>query len=155
MQWVDKDKSSQPDPKAELHGRKIMLCVWWDRCSIIHFKSLSRNETVTADLYVQQLQHVHQSLLKKCPALINRKNVVLLHDNARPHAARVTQEEILELGWSVLPHPPYSLDLAPSNYHLFRSLQNSLMGTNFTNEHQVREFVEKFFTSKMAEFYAK
>ena len=49
-QWVDKDKSSQPDPKAELHGRKIMLCVWWDCCGIIHFKLLNRNETVTADL---------------------------------------------------------------------------------------------------------
>ena len=27
-QWVDKDKSPKPDPKAELYGRKIMLCVW-------------------------------------------------------------------------------------------------------------------------------
>ena len=52
-------------------------------------------------------------------------------------------------------HPPYSPDLAPSDYHLFRSLQNSLMGTNFSNEDQVREFVENFFTSKLAEFYAK
>ena len=26
-QWVDKDKSPQPDPKAEFHGRKITLCV--------------------------------------------------------------------------------------------------------------------------------
>ena len=29
------------------------------------------------------------------------------------------------------------------------------MGTNFFNEDQVREFVENFFTSKPAEFYAK
>ena len=132
-----------------------MLCVWWDRRGIIHFELLNRNETVTADLYVQQLQRVHQSLLEKRPALVNRKNVVLLHDNARPHTARVTQENVLELGCSVLPHPPYSPDLVPSDYHLFRSLQNSLMGTNFSNEDQVREFVENFFTSKPAEFYAK
>ena len=37
-QWVDKDKSPQLDLKAELHGRKIMLCVWWDHRSIIHFE---------------------------------------------------------------------------------------------------------------------
>ena len=85
--WADKNKSPQPDPKAELHGRKIMLCVWWDRRGIIHFKLLSRNETFTADLYVQQLQHIHQSLLEKCPALVKWKNVVLLHDNTRPHTA--------------------------------------------------------------------
>ena len=132
-----------------------MLCVWWDRRGIIHFELLNRNETVTADLYLQQLQHVHQSLLEKRPALVNRKNVVLLHDNARPHTARVTQEKNLELGWSVLSHPPYSPDLAPSDYQLFRSLQNSLMGTNFSNEDQAREFFENLFTSKPAEFYAK
>ena len=50
--WVDKDKSPQPEPKAELHGRKITLCVWWDCCSIIHFELLNHNEMVTADLYV-------------------------------------------------------------------------------------------------------
>ena len=80
-----------------------MLCVWWDHHCIIHLELLNRNETVTADLHVQQLQRIHQSLLKKHPTLVNQKNVVL-HDNARPHTARVTQENILELGWSVLPH---------------------------------------------------
>ena len=35
------------------------------------------------------------------------------------------------------------------------SLQNSLMGTNFSNEDLVREYVENIFTSKPAEFYAK
>ena len=109
-----------------------MLCVRWDHRDIIHFELFNQNETVIADLYIQQLQHVHQSFLEKHPALINRKN-----DNARPHTIRVTQEKILELDWSVLPHPPYSPDLVPSDYHLFRSLQNSLMGTNFSNEDQV------------------
>ena len=70
------------------------MCVWWVRHSIIHFELLNHNEIVTADFYVQQLQRIHQSLLKKHPALVNRKNVVLLHDNARPHAARVTYEHV-------------------------------------------------------------
>ena len=80
-----------------------MLCVWWNRRGIFHFELLNRNEMVTADLYVQQLQYVHQSLLEERPALVNRKNVVLLHDNARPHTARVTQEHFLELGCSTSP----------------------------------------------------
>ena len=82
-------------------------------------------QTYTSSIYSTSI-----SLFKKCPALINWKNVVLLHDNARPHTARVTQEKILELDWPFLPHPPSSPDLAPSDYHLYRSLQNSLMGTN-------------------------
>ena len=43
----------------------------------------------------------------------------------------VTRQKILQLGWDVLTHPLYSPDLPPSNYHLFRSLQNSLNDVNF------------------------
>ena len=35
-------------------------------------------------------------------------------------------QKILYLGWSVLPHQPYSSDLIPSDFHLFPSLQNAL-----------------------------
>lgn len=62
-QWIDKEKSPEPTPKRELHGDKVLLCAWWDRHGIIHFEFLNRN-TLTADLYVQQLQRVHQSLIK-------------------------------------------------------------------------------------------
>lgn len=38
----------------------------------------------------------------------------------------------------LLLHPPYS-DIAPSDYHLFRSLQNSLNGKNFFLNHRSPE----------------
>jgi hypothetical protein len=38
----------------------------------------------------------------------------------------MTKAAIQELDWEILPHPPYSSDLAPSDYHLFRSLSNNL-----------------------------
>ena len=60
-QWVDEDKSPHPDPKPEVRGRKIMLYVWWDCRGIIHLERLNRNETVTADLYLQQLQRLLQT----------------------------------------------------------------------------------------------
>ena len=51
-------------------------------------------QIVNADLYSQQLQHVHKNLLRKRCALGHRRNVVLLLDNnAKPHSVRITQEK--------------------------------------------------------------
>ena len=98
-QWSDGDQPSLSDPKANIHGKKILLLVRWDCRGTIHHEILKSNLTITVDAYVQQLQRVKEKLYEKRPALVNRKNIILLRDNARPHAARATQEEILELGW--------------------------------------------------------
>ncbi|GBP54769.1 Mariner Mos1 transposase [Eumeta japonica] len=52
--------------------------------------------------------------------------IILLHDNARLHVAVPVKNYLKELDWEVLPHPPYSPDIAPSNYHLFRSMARAL-----------------------------
>jgi hypothetical protein len=38
------------------------------------------------------------------------------------HAANMMKAAIQELDWEILPHPPYSPDLAPADYHLFPPL---------------------------------
>ena len=60
---------------------------------------------------------------EKWPELATRKDVKGHQDNARPHTSLVTRKKSLELGWKVMPYPPYSLDLTSSDYNLFRSLQ--------------------------------
>lgn len=47
---------------------------------------------------------------------------VFLDDNPKPHRSRMTNAKTEELGWDRLVHPAYSPDLAPSDFHLFRSL---------------------------------
>ncbi|XP_017765323.1 PREDICTED: uncharacterized protein LOC108554525, partial [Eufriesea mexicana] len=46
------------------------------------------------------------------------------HDKAGPHASIVTRQKLREHVGVVLMHPPYSPDLAPSNYHLLLSMAN-------------------------------
>jgi hypothetical protein len=38
----------------------------------------------------------------------------------------MTKADVQELDWEILPHPPYSPDLAPSDYHLFPSLSPTI-----------------------------
>jgi len=37
----------------------------------------------------------------------------------------------------VIPHPPYSPDLAPSDFHLFGPLKDALLGTRFEDDKSV------------------
>jgi len=51
------------------------------------------------------------------------KWVLFLHDNAPAHRALATQKKLAYLGFQCLDHPPYSPDMAPSDYHLFPGLK--------------------------------
>ena len=50
-------------------------------------------------------------------------------------------------------HPPYCPDLAPSDYHLFRSLQNLFNGKNFSNNDDLKSHLTEFFAVKDQKFY--
>ena len=79
--------------------------------------------------------------------------VLLLHDNARPHVAKATQNHIFTLRLELLPHAAYSSDMAPSDYHLFRSLQHHLADRHFERLEEIRECIDDFIASKPVSFY--
>ena len=67
-----------------------------------------------------------------------RKSVSILHDNARSQAARQTVILLERFGWEIITHPPYSPDLACSNFHLFPKLKEHLSGMRFNNDDATR-----------------
>ena len=153
--WLSSQDTVPHTARPPMHPRKIMLCIWWTSRQVVHYELLPTGQTVTAVLYSQQLERVQQALQQKEPALVNRKGVLFLHDNARPHIARLARDTIQRLRWETLCHPPYSPDLAPTDYHLFHSLDNHLRGKSFTSEADLRQALTDFFASKTPEFYRK
>ena len=53
----------------------------------------------------------------------------------------------------MMPYPPYNLDLASSDYHLFRSLQNHLNGKTFDSNEAVKNELIQLFASRNQTFY--
>ena len=94
-----------------------------------------------------------KEMKEKRPELANGTGVIFHQDNARSHTSLVTRKKLLELGWKVMPHPPYSLDLAPSDYHLSLSLQNHLNGKTFDSNEAVKNESIQYFASKNQTFY--
>jgi histone-lysine N-methyltransferase SETMAR len=60
-----------------------------------------------------------------------------LHDSAPAHRALATQKKLACLGFHCLDHPPYSPDLAPSDYRLFPGLKKQLKCCNFSSDAEV------------------
>lgn len=141
-------------PRPNIHQKKQMLSIWWDRRGPIHWELLESQKTINSDVYSEQLDRLDAEIKKKRPSVANRKGVLLQHDNARPHVSMKTRQKFQELGYEVLPHPAYSPDLAPSDYHLFLSLQNFLNGKTFVDQTAVESSITDFLGSKPESFYA-
>ena len=75
-----------------------------------------------------------------------------MYDNAPAHRTLATQKKLAYLGFRYLDHPPYSPDLALSNYHLFHGLKNQLKGRHFSSDVEVTAAVETWLDGQPSEF---
>ena len=78
---------------------------------------------------------------------------LMQHSNTGPHASLKTIEHAVNLGWTILPHPPYSPDLAPSDFQLFGLMKNGLHGQHFPSTETVTAAVKQWVTSTGTDFY--
>lgn len=154
-QWLATGQRPKATSKPEAHQKKVMLCVWWWVGGIIHWELLENGLSITAELYMAQLDRVQAKIRHQSDRSLFRRGVILQQDNARPHIANRTMAKIEELGWERLIHPPYSPDIAPSDYYLFRSLQHSVAGKRFSEVKEVKKHLSEYFASKSAAWYRR
>jgi len=76
-----------------------------------------------------------------------------LHDNAPAHRALATQKKLAYVGFQCLDHPPYSPDLAPSDYHLFPGLKKQLKGRHFSSDAEVIAAAETWLDGQPSDFF--
>jgi hypothetical protein len=81
------------------------------------------------------------------------KDVLLLHDNARPHTNWRTREAIAKMGWTALPHPAHSPDMAPSDYDLFGPVKDALRGRHFADDNELNQSFRDVLRNRGREFY--
>jgi [histone H3]-lysine36 N-dimethyltransferase SETMAR len=154
-QWLDPDEPPKHCPKRKVHQKKLMVTVWWSSYGVIHYDFMVPGTSITSDVYCSQLDDMMEKLAIKQPKMFNRLTPILLHDNARPHSAKNTVAKLQQLGLETLRHPPYSPDLAPTDYHFFQSLDNFLSGKNFTSSGAVKTAFQEFIDSRESVFYTK
>jgi len=86
---------------------------------------LPKGQTNNAEYYSSLLVKLKEILEEKRRGKLT-KGVSFLHDNVPTHRALATQKKLVYLGFQCFDPPPYSPNLAPSDYHLFPGLKNQL-----------------------------
>ncbi|GFX35999.1 mariner Mos1 transposase [Trichonephila clavipes] len=122
---VKRGEAAQTVAKPGLTAKKVQLCVWWHWKGIIYYDLLFYGHTLNSNLYCQQMDYLKLVIDQKRSEMANRGGVVFHQDNARLLTSVVTRQKLWELGWEVLMHPLCSLNLSPSDFHLFLALKTS------------------------------
>ncbi|GFU42902.1 histone-lysine N-methyltransferase SETMAR [Trichonephila clavipes] len=128
----------------------------WSKCGeSAQTELLPHGQALNSDLYCQQLDCLKLAIDQKWPALANRRGDVFKKDNARTHTSVLTRHNLWELDWEILMHPPYSPDLAPSDYHLFLALQNFLSDKKLGSREDSENRLLDVFANKSQDFYER
>jgi len=105
-----------------------MVSIFWDNEGVLLTDCLEKGKTVTSVHYAGLVSKLREVIKEK------RRGKLLHHDNAQVHTSHAPVATIHECGFELLPHPPYSPDLAPSDFHLFKHLKDSLCGRVFEDD---------------------
>jgi hypothetical protein len=117
--WDDVEEIGRPSHFQQ----KTMITIFFNgtgECKIaILPQGRKKNNTYFRGCVVQPLVEMCSPDGRK----VHETKVMLHFDNGPIHNARGVQEHLTGLGFKRLEHPPYSLDLAPSDFFLFGAMK--------------------------------
>ena len=98
-----------------------------------------------------ELRRVHQEIVKERRVKLTR-GVLLLQGNAPAYTSQVTMAVATKCSLQVLSHPPYSPDLAPSDFYLFPYLITYLRYRQFWSK---KDAVDEYLWDREEGFYSE
>lgn len=153
-QWTARGESAPKKAKTVPSAGKVMASVFWDARGIIFIDYLPRGKTINGEYYANLLQRLSEEIKIKRPHL-SKKKVLFHQDNAPVHTSGIAMAKIEELKFELLPHAPYSPDLAPSDYFLFPNLKKWLGGKRFASNEDVESTVNAYFEELDGSYYRR
>ena len=92
---------------------------------------------VNKQLYQEVLARLREAVRRKRPEFWENQTWMLHHDNAPAHASLLICSYLAKHQTSVVPHPPYSPDLAPVEFFLLPKLKTTLKGSCFQTTEEI------------------
>jgi [histone H3]-lysine36 N-dimethyltransferase SETMAR len=153
MQWKHHGSPVPKKFRTQASAGKIMATVFWDEQGLLLIEYMPHKTTITGAYYATVIRRLRQAIKEKRRGKL-RRGVLLLQDNAAVHTAGVSMQAVTECGFELVPHPPYSPDLAPSDFFLFSKLKKHLRGRRFANDCELKAAAESWFETQDKSFFS-
>jgi len=140
MVWIAEGEHPPQMAKRERTRDKVMYAIFFNgEGAIAHPTPPGR--TITGNYYRDSvLPYVQNQYNGKYP----NEPLRLHHDNAPAHRSGVVMDFMGEQGIELIPHPPYSPDLAPCDFWLFSRLKDHLRGTRYASRSQLGSVIYQY-----------
>ena len=152
-QWVEAGSSAPKKAKTVHSAGKVMATVFWDSSGIIFIDYLEKGKTITGEYYATLLNQLNDAIKEKRPHLQKKK--VLFHQvNGPAQTSTIAMAKIYELRYELMPHPPYSSNLASSDFFLFPNLKKWFGGKGLTSNKEVIDETNAYFEELDKSYYS-
>ena len=93
-----------------------MLICFFDQEGFVHREFVPPGMTVNADFYCDVLRRLRENVRRKRPQKWQNQKLTIHHDNAPAHRSFKVSQFLAKNSMAVVPHPPYSPNLAPVTF---------------------------------------
>ena len=131
----------QSNSKSERSVKKVMATVFWDSKGVVFWKV----KNCYRCLLWRSFKEIESKISWKGSGKLHH-GILFHHDNAPVHSFWIIKDVLWEFRWKLLPHPPYSPDLTPSDFFLFPKLKKHLKGVHFNDTNEAKQAAKTWLT---------
>ena len=125
---------TQEGQTEQIHPHTFDYPFFFDSTGMIYLHWVPTGQTVNKEYYVEVVREFSKRFHRKRPALFKSVQWHFHQDNAPVHKSILVTDYLSKMGIKTVPHPPYSLDLAPCDFWLLPKLRGCYETTEETKE---------------------
>ena len=132
-QWLPVWQKPSKRVKKMIGAKKFMFTIFWNPHGFLLVKILPKSAKFNEDYFINEILEPINELTKNMRVKSEQK-LILHYDNARPHTSQKVFDYLRSHNIEKAPHPPFSPDIAPSDFFLFGHVKFLLTGKSFRTE---------------------
>ena len=140
--WLAPDEEAPIMDGSKIQIKKIMITVIWGVHGIYLVDILPEGASFNSEYFIEHIITPLENMRNEIWSESDRRKIWLHLDNCRVHNSKQSSEKIEASGFKRTPHPPYSPDVAPSDFFLFGYTKLNLKGFKCDD---VDDLVEKIY----------